>query len=136
MEDIENITGKLLTLVKDADLSELIEDLARPNIFELIGLQRQEIRHSVFLCELLDPRSHLGVGKRTLNRLVRVAFSNMTQLQREMNEFDPFTFELGSEQHVSVHREFYNIDILIIDQETEFLIAIENKIGANESELQ
>lgn len=95
MEDIEDITGKLLTLVKDADLSELIEDLARPNIFELIGLQRQEIRHSVFLCELLDPSSHLGVGKRTLNRLVRVAFSNMTQLQREMNEFDPFTESLS-----------------------------------------
>jgi hypothetical protein len=136
MEEIDDICGKMLTLVKDADLSQLVDELAKPNIFELVGLQRQEIRHSAFLCELLNPGSHLGVGKRALNRLVRIAFSLMTQRQEEKNNFDPFTFELGREGSVSVHRELYNIDILIIDQETEFLIAIENKIGANESEQQ
>jgi len=136
MKKVDDISEKLLTLVQNDELSKLVDELAKPNIFELVGLRRQEIRHSAFLCELLDPSSHLGVGKRFLNRLVRTAFTSMTQGQEVKNNFDPFTFELGRERSVSVLREIYNIDILIIDQEKEFLIAIENKIGANESEQQ
>ena len=126
----------LLCLLRDKQLGVLSADLEKLNIFELVGLTNQEIKHSNFLSEVLDPRSRLGLGSSVLKALVRDSLSSINEEQRAENNFDPFHIELGGLDTVEVYRELYNIDLLIVDHEKKFLIVIENKVKASESKGQ
>jgi hypothetical protein len=126
----------LLCLLRDKQLGVLSADLEKLNIFELVGLTNQEIKHSNFLSEVLDPRSRLGLGSSVLKALVRDSLSSINEEQRDENNFDPFHIELGGMDTVEVYRELYNIDLLIVDHEKKFLIVIENKVKASESKGQ
>jgi hypothetical protein len=85
----------LLCLLRDKQLGVLSADLEKLNIFELVGLTNQEIKHSNFLSEVLDPRSRLGLGSSVLKALVRDSLSSINEEQRDENNFDPFHIELG-----------------------------------------
>ena len=126
----------LLCLLRDKQLGVLSADLEKLNIFELVGLTNQEIKHSNFLSEVLDPRSRLGLGSSVLKALVRDSLSSINEEQRAENNFDPFHIELGGLDTVEVYRELYNIDLLIVDHEKKFLIVVENKVKASESKGQ
>ena len=48
-------------IVNNPDLEKLEGLLDRFNLFEALGIVRQEIRHSDFLAFLLDPRQNHGL---------------------------------------------------------------------------
>ena len=48
--------------VGNPDLERLESLIARFNMFEALGVVRQELRHSDFLAFLLDPRGSHGLG--------------------------------------------------------------------------
>lgn len=135
-KEINMDEDSLLCLLRDKQLGVLSADLEKLNIFELVGLTNQEIKHSNFLSEVLDPRSRLGLGSSVLKALVRDSLSSINEDQRDENNFDPFHIELGGLDSVEVYRELYNIDLLIVDYEKKFLIVIENKVKASESKGQ
>jgi hypothetical protein len=86
---------QLEDLANSKDLQRLETLLAEFNIFEALGLVRQELRHSDFLAFLLNPRQNHRLG-------------------------DVF------------QREWYRIDILVVDEARQFVCAIENKIDTPE----
>jgi hypothetical protein len=98
------------------------------NIFEALGVARQELRHSDFLAFLLDPRQPHGLGERFLKRF----------LQRALDEYSgqvPVTsieIELQSLDQMFPYRERQNIDILLLDEANRIAVIIENKIGSAE----
>jgi hypothetical protein len=58
-------------VVDNADLERLESLIAQFNIFEAVGVERQELRHSDFLSFLLDPRQSHGLGDSFLRRLLQ-----------------------------------------------------------------
>ena len=132
------IRKQLAELLQSPELRDLEEGLGAANIFELVGLRSQEIRHSNFLSELLLPSSLLGQGDVALKVLVRDVLSSIADTAGDP-EFDLVSFELATHDSTEVRREFKNIDLLILnhgDSGMKYAICIENKVDASESDGQ
>jgi hypothetical protein len=114
--------------IANDDLERLESLVNSFNIFEALGVARQELRHSDFLAFLLDPRQPHGLGDRFLKRF----------LQRALDEYSgqvPVTsieIELQSLDQMFPYRERQNIDILLLDEANRIAVIIENKIGSAE----
>lgn len=128
----------LLNLIKDEGLKNLSYKLGKPNLFELIGLQSQEIRHSVFLNELLNPFSKVDTGHLVLRDLIREALRSIEKDQDAMkvNNFDPFEFEFGDTDGIEFHLERDHMDIVILNHKKGYVIVVENKVKAAERKNQ
>lgn len=136
LQDFSRVANNLLHLVRSEELKKLSYKLDKPNLFELVDLGRQEIKHSRFLIQLLDPNSKIDTGPIVLRELVRSALAGVSEDQKGINNIDPFSIELESLSDVIVKAEYKNIDILILSKKLKFVIVIENKVGASESEDQ
>lgn len=119
----------LVNLLDDANFKDLSATEERFNIFDALGVRRQELRHSDFLSYLLDPSRPHGLGDSFLRDFLLNAISDA-----EIDLPDVFhgvPLRLESLNDVRVTRERHNIDILL-EMEDRWLVAIENKIGAKE----
>ena len=122
VKDLENFI-----LESQFDLVEIKESLNEFNIFNVLGVQRREIRHSNFLGWLFDPNGSHLLGAIFLKDLLNL-ISKSGSLNSEKME-DLIKQDLSE---TIVHREsLNNIDILIINESADFVICIENKIDAN-----
>lgn len=120
----------LTELVFDnVDLERLETLLDEFNIFEAIGMVRQEIRHSAFLAFLLDPRQTHGLGDTLLRRFLQRVVASAPMSQIPINVIDLDVWNLDETQ---VLREWNNIDILLLNEANKLAIIIENKIDAGE----
>jgi hypothetical protein len=124
---------QLTHLIMDEDLEQLEKLLDPFNIFEAIGMTRQELRHSNFLAYLLNPRQNHGLGDAFLKRLLQKALLGAPENRAHIN---PIDVDLWSADQVLVLREHLHIDILLIDEASELAIIIENKIGTSEHDNQ
>jgi len=110
-------------------LDRLSDWSTRLNLFDVLGISRLEIRHSAFLAWLLNPGENHGLGGGVLCGMLKKLASaapGVDILQTLL--MDPNDFQ--------VLREWRHIDLLAISHESQFLIAIENKIGADERDKQ
>ncbi len=100
------------------------------NIFEAVGMNHYEIRHSNALSVLLDPRSGLGVGDAILKKFLRHFFARYDAGKEHL------MFELASYEDVKVWREYKHIDLVILSEINEQIFVIENKVKSSESDGQ
>jgi hypothetical protein len=101
------------------------------NLFDAVGMQRQEIRHSRFLAYLLDPRNPHGLGSGFLRAVLVQAVStnrppNVSALRVETADLDLST--------VYCERDHFDVSVEI--PSLKLLFVIENKIDALESQNQ
>jgi hypothetical protein len=69
---------RLLSLVADLEIFSAEFNIAsKLNLFELVGLDRQEIKHSKFLTFLLTPVERHGLGDAFLKALIATIFENL-----------------------------------------------------------
>jgi len=127
-----NEEQRLLSLISDLELFSLQSNRSKLNIFELVGLDRQEIKHSRFLKFLLTPVESHGLGDAFLKELIAKTFENL----QSTPPIRPLTFSLASFEDAIVQTEWRNIDILIESKSNRFVLAIENKIDASEGKDQ
>lgn len=126
-------------LLNDPNFENLETELQKPNIFNILGIGRAEIRHSNFLAWLFDPNESHGLGNRFLIRVLR-------DLAIMKNELDIFKINELNFSDVEVEREVYYsnkdkkhfIDILIIfrNENDKLVVCIENKIDTTDSDEQ
>jgi hypothetical protein len=125
------------------DLEKFVEDskpkfetinsfLTSFNIFNVLGVQHREIRHSNFLGWLFDPNESHRFGDAILIELLKhigvVDSANRSELIGLLNKNLTAT---------KVYREsVHNIDILIVNESLGFIITIENKIYSGYSQHQ
>ena len=110
--------------------SALRDLLAEFNPFDVLKIERRETQHSALLAWLLNPRGSHGLQDYFLRRFLSEAaakaqedgIGNVTAL--DVDGWDLGGIEVATERH--------NIDILLVDQDDEFVCIIENKIGAGE----
>jgi hypothetical protein len=115
-------------VVGNPDLERLEALLARFNIFEAIGVVRQEVRHSDFLTFLLDPRGSHGLRDVFAKRLLQKALA----LRETSLPISPINLDLWDLSQARVLREEHRIDVLLLDDLHHLAVIIENKIGSGE----
>lgn len=144
MEDIENTYGKPLALTRDSDLlgqrEELAQklyslqsDLERPNIFVFMRNLSYEIRHSNFVCWLIDESETHGQKKLFIQSLL----SNIS-----IEYHADSTYRVDSEVDINAHVSAVDakdnnggrIDIVL--ESLEHVIIIENKTQSKDSHNQ
>lgn len=118
-------------LYNNSDL-ERLEALADEfNIFSALGIINNEIRHSNFLGWLMDPQESHGLGDYYLRSFLKsVVYNN----ENDLNSIAPTIFEIDEFDFskAEVLREWKNIDVLVRDDQNEFVCIIENKIQSKE----
>jgi len=120
-------------VVNNADLERLEALLDRFNIFEAVGLVRQEIRHSSFLAFLLDPQASHGLGDAFAKRLLQEAIMSAPDASALVTPIELSLWDLGQ---MEVRREWQHIDIFLLDERNRLAVIIENKIDTNEHDDQ
>ncbi len=124
----QEIKAALERFVVDNQALEALEaKLAQFNIFEAIGMVRQEIRHSNFLAFLLNPS-----GTHRLNDVFLKWFLKRFLLNAEKSFVSPIEIDVANLADAEVWREWKNIDILIHCPSSKIVCAIENKVGSQE----
>ena len=112
-------------LLKDEDFDKLDLGLKNPNIFQILRISKNEIRHSNFLSWLLDPNESHKLGDIFLKRFLREVFSS-----DKFVEIDQVDVEGMDLTKVEIQREWKNIDILIVLENV--VVCIENKVLSKE----
>ena len=64
---------RLDNLCAELDKVKSIENI-KANIFDAVGMERQEVKHSAFIAWLLDPSKPHGLGNRFLAEFCRRLF--------------------------------------------------------------
>lgn len=130
---IEGMDGELQLLeglvVDNPDLERLEGLLDQFNIFEAVGVVRQELRHSDFLAFLLNPQQPHGLGDVFLKSLLQKVLQGARGADLPINLID---LDVWSLEETTVQREWRNIDILLLNEEKKLAVIIENKVGASE----
>lgn len=102
----------------------------RFNIFDVLKITRTEIRHSNILSWLLNPNENHGLDDKILQKFIQFVINNSS------NDADVLPTLLMDLNGISILREWHNIDILAISDESKFLLCIENKIDSGEHDNQ
>lgn len=114
-------------LLDDPDFWTIQRSRSKFNLFEAVGGETGELKHSNFLAYLLSPSRPHGFGTRALEGVLRKILSNVPADQRPISNLELI---LGDLDDAVVHRESDNIDLLIEIDALNFVLLIENKIGA------
>lgn len=128
----EDIKLEEFILESQPSLEAIGHSLDAFNIFNVLGVQYREIRHSNFLGWLFDPNESHDFGDVFLNGLLK--------LIRGTGELSVEVFLqllLADLSDTKVYREtIHDMDIFIVNRALNFAICIENKIHANFSKNQ
>ena len=120
--DLKSLYDRLL---KDEDFDKLDLGLKNPNIFQILRITKNEIRHSNFLSWLLDPNQSHKLGDIFLKRFLREVFSS-----DKFGDLDQVDVEGMDLSKVEIQREWKNIDILI--KLENVVVCVENKVLSKE----
>jgi hypothetical protein len=116
-------------LIDNPDFERLELLLGEFNLFEALGVTRQELRHSDFLGFLLDPRANHGLSDSFLTLFLRKAVRGSDPADLPFSAIDVTLWDLADTE---IRREWHDIDLLIVNRANKFVIVIENKIGSGE----
>lgn len=132
MENHDDMKMKLQLLVEDLDLieDELSKWINPTNIFSILKLSRNEIRHSNFLSYLFDPKESHGYDDNFLKDFLKLCVTDETGEQPAISYFD---VALSDYSDMFIYREKANIDLLLVSEKNKLAVCIENKIDASES---
>ena len=120
-------------VVDNEDLEKLESELAKFNIFEAIGVVRQELRHSDFLAFLLNPSQNHRLDDVFLKRLLKRVLLEADEVTDLSGlRVSPVDIDIADLEDAEVRREWKNIDILVHSPSNRLVCAIENKIGSKE----
>ena len=121
----EKIKSLYTSMVSDPDFDRLELGLKKPNIFDVLKVETNEVRHSNFVAWLLDPNGSHKLGNIFLKLFLRQVFASNKFSSVSSIDVEAFPLE-----KVQIQREWKNIDILISSD--EFVVCIENKIFSKE----
>ena len=121
-------------LINDSRLNRLEQTISRFNPFKIIGVEHREIKHSNVLGWLFDPKGHHGFG----DKFVKDFLFDVLEHNLDCETNNPSMGRVLGKNFldVMVYREYKDIDLLLVSEEQQMVIAIENKIYAGESDGQ
>ena len=137
-----SIETQILDLVEDEGFIELDARYHKTNVFQVVGMGSQEIRHSNFIAWLLDPSESHGLNdafmKALLTRLYAIGNEEDDEGKAASSLEGISLAVLGDLSSLRVARETEsNIDILAWTSSPDLVVCIENKVwsGVGEGQL-
>lgn len=97
------------------------------NLFDVLKISRVEIRHSNMLAWLFTANENHGLGDKFIRNIIQRLVEKDVD-----NKLDVFQILLLDFYSFVVYREWNNIDLLLVSDDEEVVIAIENKVGSQE----
>lgn len=119
-------------VVDNEDLEKLESELAKFNIFEAVGIVRQELRHSNFLAFLLNPSQNHRLDDIFLKKFLKQVLLEADDVNLRGLRVSPIDIDIADLEDAEVRREWKNIDILVHSPSNRLVCAIENKIDSVE----
>lgn len=122
----------LKNLLEDIDDIEerLSKWTGKTNIFQILKLSKNEIRHSNFLAFLFAPNETHNLSDEFFKMFLKRYIDSNDDTKAAINYFDAL---LNSYEDLIVYRENKNIDILLVSEKNKIVVCIENKILSSES---
>lgn len=117
LRNIDDIVDKLNLKSKDV-----------VNIFEILKIEKTEIRHSKFLAWLLNPNESHDLNDTVLRKFI-MELEKKKENRDKIQIFDIYKLNY---KNFKVQTEVDNIDMLLVSEEDKFVICIENKIESFE----
>lgn len=116
-------------------LHDLEREARKFNVFRVLGISDRELKHSNMLAWLMDPDGTHGLGDRFLREfLISITDSD------ERSVLDPVDVATTRFLEVRVYRERQRLDLLVeihnSDTSSPWILAVENKVNATQSEDQ
>ncbi len=145
-----NINNENLEKVKKFIYNDEVQELLKLirnsvkdfNIFEITGMENQEIKHSNTLAWFFGENEH-GLGNiffiEFLKQTLKITKENEEYIDKYDIDFDKlqkYIYLSKKTKKYEVRREYRNIDILVIDENNQYVFIIENKLDSSESENQ
>ncbi len=120
-------------LIDIDSLKQLDKWTSRVNLFDVLRITDNEIRHSNILAWLLDPNESHGLGDSFLRGFISgIAVS----LEPQDQKVDVLKFLMQDYYSFQIHREYKNMDLIISSEKEKTAVIVENKIWASESKNQ
>lgn len=119
-------------LAEDPDFRSLHGWLREFNMFDAVGIERQELQHSNFLAFLLDPKRDHGLE----GRFTEILLNEIKNSSKGKEPLATFWITPGGFNDAVVQREWLHIDILLRCPNIEVVFIIENKIDSPERDNQ
>lgn len=120
--DLENLKEFLL----DINCLSTLEE--RPfNAFDVLKISRAEIRHSNMLAWLFDPNETHGLGADFLSA-INAYLAKYNYIPNDKW----FKVLMMNYSDITVYREWKNIDILVVSEESKYVLCIENKVDTQD----
>ena len=116
-------------VLHNEELAHLEELTGQFNLFEALGLVRQEIRHSNFLAWLMNPAQTHGLGDSFLKAFLMktsVKASVKARMPGIEKTISPVDVDVWDLTETEIRREWRNIDITLLDESNKFVCVIEN----------
>ena len=135
MEENYKKLEKLLENMSDIE-EQLSPWMDNNNIFEILKISRQEIRHSNFLAYLFNPSASHKMNDAFLKSFLVHFYKRNRSIIQEQTKLSVFDIFWGDYNDALVYREHYNIDLFIVSEKNKLTICLENKIDASESSHQ
>ncbi len=110
-------------------LSKINDNVMDFNILEITGMGNQEIKHSNILGWLFDDTEH------NLEYQILDSFLKKVIEWHSLEELQSYLYLSNEKRDITIYRERDNIDLLIVDESNKIVIAIENKVYANERKI-
>ncbi|MBD2112546.1 MULTISPECIES: PD-(D/E)XK nuclease family protein [Cyanophyceae] len=114
-------------IIDNRDFDELEAKIFRFNVFEAVGMVRQEIKHSNFLQFLLNPLEKHQLDDLFLKKLLIEVLRNAEVTSSDDLDIANFCFD-----DANIRREWRYIDLLIHSPSNNFVCVIENKVDSTE----
>ena len=118
-------------VIANKDLEELETKISRFNLFEAVGMVRQEIKHSNFLQFLLNPSEKHQFGDLFLKKLLIEVLQDA-----EETPVDGLDIAVATFTDAEVRREWRHIDLLVYSSSNSLVCTIENKVDSVEGQNQ
>lgn len=129
MENYEELENFIFDDNVQDILDKIKNSVMNFNILEITGMGSQEIKHSNILAWMFSNSEHNLEYKILEDFLKKIVEFN------EINETTTFLKHIylpEKDKNITIYREKDNIDLLIVDNANKVVIAIENKVYANE----
>jgi len=120
-------------IANNYDLEELEARLQEFNPFTVLKADHYEVRHSNVVAWLLDPKGNHNLREAFVKKVLSEILVNNEHLETDFNVFQVHEMNFGD---VEIHREYNNIDILLVSRQSKLVVLIENKIHSTESKGQ
>lgn len=140
MKNLKDKETLLENFICDDKLKQFENSYKKFNIFDCLGLNRMEIRHSYFLKWLLDPYETHGIDDSFLKIFLKnVLINSKAEIKKLKDRYifpSIFDIDCWDMSNTEVDREIDNIDIKIVNKTHKFVCIIENKIDSNQHDNQ